>query len=296
MIYRVVHSTRYLYSEKVTLSRNEARLLPRTTPWQEVITSNLAIAPSPTDRGERCDFFGNHVNHFAVQEPHDELIISATSEIKILPRADQLELADTLSWEEERTRQQLGGSPENFATVPFLHESPLLPELAEVKAYATPSFTPDRPFGTAVADLMTRIYTDFSYSPEATTIATPLRELLKNRSGVCQDFAHVGIACLRAMGLAGRYVSGYIETLPPPGQERLVGADASHAWFAAYSSAAGWLDFDPTNNQLPNTQHITAAWGRDFSDVSPVKGIALGGGQHNIEVAVDVQRIEKSLI
>jgi len=296
MIYRIVHSTRYLYSEMVTLSRNEARLLPRATPWQEILTSTLAVAPTPTDSGKRIDFFGNHVNHFAVQEPHDELIVSATSEIRILPRTNQLALANTLSWEEERTRQRLNGSAANYETAPFRYDSPLLPELAEIRKYAAPSFTPGRPFGAAVAELMTRIYTDFKYSPESTTIATPLQDLMKKRTGVCQDFAHVGIACLRAMGLAGRYVSGYIETLPPPGQERLVGADASHAWFAAYSTAAGWLDFDPTNNQQPSTQHITVAWGRDFSDVSPLKGIALGGGKHHIEVAVDVLKIEKNLV
>jgi transglutaminase-like putative cysteine protease len=137
---------------------------------------------------------------------------------------------------------------------------------------------------------MQRIYQDFTYQPGFTTISTPLAEVLKSRQGVCQDFAHLAIGCLRSIGLAARYVSGYIETLPPPGQERLVGADASHAWFAVYAPNAGWIDFDPTNNQLPEEQHITVSWGRDFSDVSPLRGIALGGGKQKVDVSVDVAR------
>ena len=138
---------------------------------------------------------------------------------------------------------------------------------------------------------MQRIYTEFKYDPEFSTLATPLKEVLEHRSGVCQDFAHLAIGCLRSQGLAARYVSGYIETEPPPGKERLVGADASHAWFSVFQPGVGWLDFDPTNNQIPGERHITVAWGRDYADVTPLKGVAFGGGEHELKVSVDVLAI-----
>ena len=164
---------------------------------------------------------------------------------------------------------------------------PMIPELHD---YAEKSFAKGRPLLEAVEDLTTRLYTDFTYDPGFTTIATPLADVVKHRRGVCQDFAHLGIACLRALGLAARYVSGYIETDPPPDQEPLEGADASHAWFSVYLPQFGWIDFDPTNNQIPADRHITVAWGRDYADVTPLKGVVFGSGTHELSVSVDCKR------
>jgi len=289
MKYRVQHITRYSYTDPVQLCRNEAFLLPRQTAYQQCLNSRLEIDPQATDIHERVDFFGNRVNHFAVQNPHEELTISALSEIDVAFNPDDYQRAAAIAWEEARVCCHRLDETLNCA--PFLCESPLIACSRALAAYAMPSFTTGRSISEATEDLMQRIYHDFTYDAEFTDISTPLPEVLQHRRGVCQDFAHVAIGCLRSIGLAARYVSGYIETVPPPGQERLVGADASHAWFAVYVPTIGWLDFDPTNNQKPHEQHITVAWGRDFSDVSPLKGVALGGGHHQVHVSVDVARL-----
>jgi len=174
----------------------------------------------------------------------------------------------------------------------YVLDSPMVTITPELADYAQSSFTANRALVDVVHDLMQRIYKDFTYDPAFTTIATPLSEVLSFRRGVCQDFAHLAIACLRAYGMAARYISGYVETLPEPGKPRLVGADASHAWFSVFIPGTGWLDFDPTNNTVPLDQHITLAWGRDYADVTPLKGIAFGGGQHTLSVSVDVLRLE----
>ena len=290
MIYRITHSTRYSYSGRVGLCWNEARLLPRETTRQKCLASALQIEPEPSDLRERTDFFGNRVNHFAIQSAHETLLVTATSEVEVTADAQLIAAGNRHSWETVATRLGSERTPETIAAIPFLYDSVMVSRSQPLADYARPSFTADRPLGAAVSELMQRIYQDFKYDPEFTTIATPLSAVLENRRGVCQDFAHLGIGCLRAMGLAARYVSGYIETLPPPGKERLVGADASHAWFSVFAGEAGWIDFDPTNNQVPAEQHITVAWGRDFSDVSPLRGIALGGGKHKVKVSVDVAR------
>jgi transglutaminase-like putative cysteine protease len=181
--------------------------------------------------------------------------------------------------------------PDILEALTYRYASPMITDSQLLAEYAVPSFLSNRPLIEAASELMQRIYQDFNYEAGVTTIATPLSEVLTSRRGVCQDFAHLGIACVRSMGLAARYVSGYIETLPPPGKEKLVGADASHAWFSVYCGEAGWIDFDPTNNRIPDEQHITVAWGRDFSDVSPIRGVALGGGKHKVLVSVDVARM-----
>ncbi|MBN2791965.1 MAG: transglutaminase family protein [Desulfuromonadales bacterium] len=297
MKYRVIHTTQYLYSAQVGLCRNEACLLPRDTNRQVCLTSQLQIEPQPADLRERRDSFGNRISHFSVQQAHEKLQVTATSEVSNRPReANILELGNGLSWEAVRNHLSSEKSQAVLEALPFLYDSPMIGEAHLLTEFARPSFGSERPLGEAVADLMQRIYREFKYDPGYTTIATPLSEVLANRRGVCQDFAHLGIASLRAMGLAARYVSGYIETLPPPGQERLIGADASHAWFSVYTPAVGWIDFDPTNNQIPDQQHITVAWGRDFSDVSPLKGVALGGGKHKVIVSVDVARLEDSVV
>jgi len=290
MKFRVTHITEYSYSQPAALCRNEACLLLRDVRRQKCLLSELRIDPEPDDFRERRDFFGNRISHFAVQHPHEKLQVTAISEVEVSPDPQLLAAANLVSW--DAIEKQLAGKndPQIFAALPFLYDSPLAQRSAELDAYARPSFSAGRPLGEAVSELMTRIYTDFTYEPGVTTVTTPLDEVLTTRRGVCQDFAHLGVACLRSLGLPARYVSGYIETLPPPGQQRLVGADASHAWFSVFSPTLGWIDFDPTNNKLLGEQHITVAWGRDFSDVSPLKGVALGGGNHKVNVSVDVAR------
>lgn len=292
MIYRVTHITEYIYSDPVELCRNQAVLLPRETLSQTCLSSQLLIEPAASDIRERSDAWGNRVTHFALQQPHKKLSVTAISELSVKRRDPELvSRGNRSSWEKVRDLLTTDKTAMTLDALPYLHDSALIPWYQQVTDYAQPSFPPDRPLVDAVSDLMQRIYRDFTYDPTATTISTPLAEVIVKRRGVCQDFAHLGIGCLRAMGLAARYVSGYIETLPPPGQQRLVGADASHAWFSVYAADAGWIDFDPTNNQIPDEQHITVAWGRDFSDVSPLRGVALGGGKHKVDVSVDVARM-----
>lgn len=291
MKYRLTHTTQYSYSEPVGLCRNEGCLLPRETFQQRCLGSELQIEPAPADLRERLDGFGNRISHFAIQHAHKTLKVTAISEVVVTPDPAPLAAAGQISW--ESLRNQLTGErpPKSLLAFPFLYDSPLLKRSRQLAEYALPSFPAGRSLAEACTGLMQRIYQDFKYDPGFTTIATPLAEVLASRRGVCQDFAHLGVACLRSLGLAARYVSGYIETLPPPGQQRLVGADASHAWFSVYAGSSGWIDFDPTNNQVPSEQHITVAWGRDFSDVSPLRGIAFGGGKHKVAVSVDVARV-----
>ncbi|HKJ05000.1 MAG TPA: transglutaminase family protein [Geopsychrobacteraceae bacterium] len=294
MRYRVTHATQYLYSEPVGLCRNQACLLPRETSRQKCHSSTLEITPEPADLRERRDGFGNRVSHFAIQSSHEKLQVTAVSEVSVVSDQNIIAAANQMSWESAKKQPVEIRTKMNLAALPFRYDSPLIKNSQQLADYAKPSFTNDRPLVDAVSDLMQRIYHDFKYDPGVTNISTPLSEVMASRRGVCQDFAHLGVGCLRSIGLAARYVSGYIETLPPPGQQRLVGADASHAWFSVYATEVGWIDFDPTNNQLPGEQHITVAWGRDFSDVSPLRGIALGGGKHKVVVSVDVARLSES--
>lgn len=300
MKYRITHNTVYDYSQSVGLCQNEARLSPRDFWRQRCLNSQLNITPHAMDYQERLDFFGNRVVYFAVQQAHTRLVVSAVSEVLVLPTATQQNAGSEVSWEKVQTllnglnSSLLVGNSYNdlLEAKQFIMDSPMITVSAELVDYASASFCPQRPLKEVVTDLMQRIYHDFTYDPAFTTIATPLSEVLAHRRGVCQDFAHLAIGCLRAYGIPARYVSGYIETKPEPGVPRLVGADASHAWFAVYLPDAGWMEFDPTNNSLPYDQHITVAWGRDYSDVTPLKGIAFGGGQHSLSVSVDVMRLE----
>jgi transglutaminase-like putative cysteine protease len=303
MKYRVIHTTEFIYAARVGLCYNEARLLPRELPNQKVLSAALQIEPLPNDHYERVDYFGNRTDYFSIHQPHDRLAVTATSEVEVVAPilvdgAERLagerglfDDVESLSWEAVRERLRSDRSAEVIEASQFVLDSPSVGVDELLAEYARPSFSPGRAFAEAVHDLMQRIYREFKYDPEFSTIATPLKEVLAHRSGVCQDFAHLAIGCLRSQGLAARYVSGYIETKPPPGKERLVGADASHAWFSVYQPGTGWLDFDPTNNQVPLEQHITLAWGRDFADVTPLKGVAYGGGEHDLKVAVDVLAI-----
>lgn len=307
MKYRITHSTLYQYSQLVGLCQNEARLQPRDFWRQQCQSSRFEITPEPSDFNERQDFFGNRVAYFAIQQAHQRLMVTAVSEVTIFPKQSSDDLANLIAW--EQVRDQLQESPAQVQTQTqsqqqqsfcdelldaklFLLDSAMVTANAELADYAQSSFLPNRPLVQVVTDLMQRIHSDFTYDPSSTTIATPLSDVLQFRRGVCQDFAHLAIGCLRSFGIAARYVSGYVETQPIPGKQRLVGADASHAWFAVYVPGSGWLEFDPTNNTMPFDQHITLAWGRDYTDVTPLKGIAFGGGQNTLSVSVDVLRLE----
>lgn len=289
--YHIYHTTQYRYSEPVSQCHNEAHLSPRSLPHQQCLHSQLQIQPTPAVYQEREDFFGNRVVYFALQEPHTTLEVTALSEVQILP--ENLPHPGIVSaWEEVRTLLHHGLDSSVLEARQFILDSPLVCISQTLASYAEPSFSNGRPLLEAVHDLMRRIFREFTYDPEFTTVTTPLNDVLVHRRGVCQDFAHLAIGCLRSLGLAARYVSGYLETLPPAGQPRLVGAAASHAWFSVYCPDLGWVDFDPTNDQIPTDRHITVAWGRDYSDVTPLKGTILGGGEHELQVAVEVTRLE----
>ncbi len=291
MHYRVIHTTEYDYSKKVGLSYNEARLLPRFTANQHCLHTQLQVTPLPADYREHEDFFGNRVAYFSIREPHQTFVVTATSEVKIVSHEAQLNFSRGIAWESVRQSLSQQRDPETLDALQYSLNSPYITASAELAIYAQPSFQPGRSLLEAVNDLMGRIHSDFTYDPDFTTLATPLLTVLEHKRGVCQDFAHLAIGCLRAQGLAARYVSGYIETFPPPGKEKLVGSDASHAWFSVYVPELGWMDFDPTNNQIPVDQHIIVGWGRDYGDVTPLKGVIFGGGEHKLAVSVDVRNL-----
>jgi transglutaminase-like putative cysteine protease len=287
MKYRVRHQTAYRYAEPASLSQNELYLHPRETGSQQLLESRLSIVPEPQYQHRRKDYFGNIVHVFLVQQPHRELSITATSlvatSVSATPQPDQ-----TPSW--ESTAGQLADHTDPGLLMPyqFVFASPLVAATPATKAYAQSSFPPGRPLLEAALELTARIFNEFTYDKAATTVDTAVDQVLASRKGVCQDFAHLAISCLRSLGLAARYVSGYLETKPPPGKPKLIGADASHAWFSLFVPGWGWIDLDPTNNLIPSESHITVAWGRDYGDVTPVKGVVMGGGSHTLAVKVDI--------
>jgi transglutaminase-like putative cysteine protease len=292
VIYRVTHRTRYVYDDAVTQCYSLAHLLPRNTFFQRCNSAFIQVDPLPAIGTDRTDYFGNHTYHFSVQFPHTVLEVTARSEVEILSQRQSLSLDFGATCADVRFMLHSPDNEENVRAREFLLNSPKVQASPALADYARPSFSDERPFFSCVRQLTERIYRDFTYDPRFTEVATPLEEVLQHRRGVCQDFAHLAIGCLRSLGYPARYVSGYLETEPPPGAEKLEGADASHAWFSAYSPAEGWADFDPTNNLMAMEQHITTAWGRDYADVTPLKGSVLGGGSsHQLEVSVDVQRV-----
>jgi transglutaminase-like putative cysteine protease len=290
--YRIQHVTRYTYDESVPVCHNLAHLRPRSAPRHEWHGFSMEIEPEPATRSQRTDYFGNTITFFAIQEPHHELSVATESEVTISAAGETVR--SDVTWETARDGfyPESGGlSAEALEAFQYTFSSPCIQWNQGVREYAQVSFTSGRRLVEAVLDLTRRIQKDFVYDTKSTTISTTLPEILKARAGVCQDFAHLQIGCLRAMGLAARYVSGYLLTTPPPGQERLVGADASHAWLSVFvpDEAGGqWLDLDPTNNVIPTDKHITIGWGRDFGDVSPLRGVIFGGRDHTVEVSVDV--------
>ena len=292
MRYQITHTTEYVYQKPVNTCHNEIHLIPRNFPRQDCLQHQVQIDPIPNDYHERYDFFGNSVASFSINQPHEKLMVTALSEVVVEAEKPQLDFYQDIRWESVCERVHSDEEHENLEARQYLLDSPLVTSTPMLAEYARPSFGKGRFLMEAVHDLMQRIHVDFAYDPHFTTVSTPLEEVLEHRRGVCQDFAHLAIGCLRSQGIPARYVSGYVETLPPPGQPRLVGADASHAWFSVYMHDRGWLDFDPTNNQMPMDRHVTLAWGRDYSDVTPLKGVIFGGGEHNVNVSVDVHNLD----
>jgi transglutaminase-like putative cysteine protease len=282
MILRANHTTRYLYSEPVSICHTEVHLAPRAAPRQTVLDHHLRVSPEPDLMLPRQDYFGNSTTYFSIHEPHQTLSVTAASLIH-LHGADPPEPCLTASWETAIEVAQRRETAEAFQAFQFVFESPHVALGPEFAGYAAPSFPLGRPLLEGAIDLCDRVFHQFEYDPRATTVSTPVGEVLQSRRGVCQDFAHLAIACLRSLGLPARYVSGYLRSM-----EGSVGAEASHAWISIFCPSAGWVDLDPTNNTLPNGHHVTIAWGRDYSDVTPVKGVALGGGDQIIDVTVEV--------
>jgi transglutaminase-like putative cysteine protease len=289
--YRIRHTTSYAYSDVVTLAHNEARLSPRNGPWQVAHSARLVVEPTPAFMAREHDYFGNWVNLFVLQEPHRRFLVTAHSEVTVrepfLPNPE-----DTTPWEDVREMLDQSIEQEVFEAVEHRYESPHVRWTRPVTEYAAASFTPGRPILAAAIDLSQRIHRDFEYRSGVTGVATPVRTVFEQRRGVCQDFAHLMIACLRSHGLAARYVSGYLLTHPPEGQPRRIGADASHAWASVYCPGYDFIDIDPTNDTLVKVEHPTLAWGRDFGDVSPLKGVLIGGGAHSVDVAVEVAPVD----
>ena len=289
--YHVIHETRYVYGSPVSISRQLLHLTPRDCPWQTCLAHEVTIDPEPGLNEARHDAFGNPVRQFSIESPHGSLLVRAESRIEVRPRPTFVPFVDSRAWEKCCAALAYGARPIHLDASVYLFESPYTRVKREFAAYAASSFVPGRPLLEAVQSLMGRIFREFKFDAKATTVATPVLTVLEEKRGVCQDFAHLMLSCLRSMGVSARYVSGYLLTKPPPGKPRMIGADASHAWISVYCPQGDhgiWVDFDPTNNLLPDTQHITLAWGRDFGDVSPLRGVILGGDTHKPEVAVTV--------
>lgn len=284
--YRILHRTTYRYSGTVTSSYGRGYLTPRDTGHQRVLTTALTVDPLPADSSTGVDVWGNRDLYFHVTQPHDTLVVTAESEVEVSSPAPALRLsgAAEVPWESVRPNGIEGALAVDFV----LDLEP--PEIGDaVIAYAAPSFRPGRPLREVIVDLTHRIFTDFTYRSGSTSVSTRVAEVLASRSGVCQDFARLAIACLRANGLAARYVSGYLATDPPPGKERMVGVDATHAWAAVWLPGDVWLAFDPTNDQLVDERYTTVGWGRDYADVPPLRGVIYTEAKDStIEVSVDV--------
>lgn len=290
MRYLVRHTTSYEYAEPVSTCHNEARLVPRHTSHQRPLFTRIEVEPTVPTLLADTDYFGNTVHFFTLEEAHLRLSVSAVSEVDLTPfQPPALSLSP--AWETVRDGVRRDRSPDGLCAHELTFDSPHVSRGETLVEYAARSFPPGRPLLEAVYDLTRRIHADFKYEPGSTTIATPLDRVLEARRGVCQDFAHLELGLLRSLGLPARYVSGYVHNSPPPGRPRLVGADASHAWISAFCPGYGYVDFDPTNGSIPNDEHVTLAWGRDFSDTSPLRGVILGGGQHVVRVAVEVTRL-----
>ena len=291
MNYEIRHITSYEYESDVSLSHHVAHLTPRETLDQHCVEHRLEAVPQMSTHSSHLDHFGNLTNFLTVEGAHRQLGIVAWSRVELFP-PERLMPESSPPWE---TIRDLHGSDSPNApmeSAEFVFGSPLAPSRADLAEYARPAFPATRPILDGAVDLCRQIHADFKFDRHATTVMTTVQDFFKTRRGVCQDFAQLMVACLRSLGLPARYVSGYLETLPPPGKPKLVGSDASHAWASLWCGDDGWEDIDPTNNVIPSDHHITTAWGRDYSDVAPVSGMLVGGGRHKLTVSVDVKRMD----
>lgn len=296
MLFNVTHTTKYQYNAPVSYGHNIATLRPRKSKGQELLDYAIEISPEPAEISERIDFFGNYITRFSIQTEHKVLKVTTQSRIKreyaqfqegfFSDACKSVTMKNALESLQSTSLDILDAKQ-------YILESIFIKKMdAGIHEYARKSFQSNRSVFDAAFELMQRIYTDFDFVSGFTSISTPIREVMEEKKGVCQDFAQIAIACIRSVGLPAKYISGYIETLPPPGEKKLVGADASHAWFSIFIPGFGWVDFDPTNNQIPKDQHIVVGWGRDYYDVPPLKGVVYGSGQSKLKVAVDIARVE----
>jgi len=290
--YQITHSTKYDYADAVSLSHNIARLRPRDDGTRQIcLRHELSVLPAPSDRSDSLDYFGNHVSYFSLQESHNHLTITGRSDVEVTAMA-RPDFALGSSWEEVRDKILASADPETRAAREFTFDSRYVIRSAELAQYALGSFEASQPFLECVLDLTHRIYHEFEFLPGATKVGTPIADVLRMRKGVCQDFTHLQLGCLRSLGFSARYVSGYIVTTPPPGRPRLQGADVSHAWVGVFAPGLGWIDFDPTNGLIPSDAHITVGWARDYDDIGPVRGVVVGGRRQHLDVSVDVAPLE----
>jgi transglutaminase-like putative cysteine protease len=293
MLLHVIHETRYDYAPAVKTAQHMAHLKPAHNARQQVLKHALVISPAPAQRSEASDVYGNTRAFFSLQSAHEVLKVVAESLVATSAAAAP---GNKIPWEEAREHMRYHRAAAYDPAAEFAFASPHVPRHDNFLAYARPSFTSGRPLLEAAHDLMERIHSDFVYEPQATDVSTPAQEALEMRRGVCQDFAHVMLACLRSLGLPARYVSGYLLTEPAPGRPRLVGSDASHAWVSIYlpgtDGSGEWSDLDPTNSRAPGEDYVVLAIGRDYSDVSPIRGVIHGGARHELHVAVTVTPVE----
>jgi transglutaminase-like putative cysteine protease len=289
ILYRVMHETVYAYSSQVSSSRQIAHLRPREASWQRVLSHRLEIEPRCTERGEGVDYFGNRFERFFVDEPHHRLTVRAVSEVAVGPSAPAVTASPP--WEVAASASGSWAAGADLSVEQYRLASPAVPILARTRAYAAPSFPTARPWLEAVFDLTRRIQREFAYDQRATTVTTSVAEVLELKRGVCQDYAHLMLSALRGLGIAARYVSGYVLNRSRTDGTRLTGADASHAWVSAHCPGLGWVAFDPTNGKLADQEFITLGWGREYLDVTPLRGVVLGAAEQHLSVAVKVTQV-----
>jgi len=288
VLYDIRHKTTFSYEEIVSVSHHVLHLAPRWHPQQTCLESQTIVVPKPAVSSSSEDYFGNPVQHLTIQQPHKQLVVDAHARVEVRAAAEAPTQGASPPW--ETVRAALAGSAA-LAAFEYAFASPYVVGNEAIREYTLLSFTPERPILAAAMELTTRIFSEFRYRGGVSDVSTPVADVFAMRQGVCQDFAHLELACLRSLGLAARYVSGYLLTHPPEGTDKLVGSDASHAWVSVFGGDLGWVDFDPTNNAIPDQEHVTFAWGRDYGDVSPINGFMVGGGAHQVSVAVDVNAV-----
>lgn len=293
MTYQILHRTCYQYQSQVSDSHHLCRLVPQNDTNQAAVFFQLRIVPEPDFRATHHDYFGNETTYFSLSSPHKELVIESSSTVTV-HEPTPVPMKFDQPWEKVREILKTSTLPSDLKGCEFIHPSPLCPVDQQLRSYAQLSFSPGRPFLEACGDFMTRIFNDFRFDSSASTVTTPVLTTLQNRAGVCQDFAHLMISCLRSIGLAARYISGYLRTIPPPGQPRMIGADASHAWIETYLPGYGWVGYDATNNMMPGLGHIRTAMGRDYHDICPVRGTVYGGGAQKLTIGVTVTPLQNA--